>query len=86
MGLAGAAGGVSTGRQNTWKRIRQKWHPEQAASVLRDTQVANPQPNRHESGCARPQRAMSVRLGQEVQALPWTLTDVPATYRRSEHA
>jgi hypothetical protein len=22
--------------------IRQKWHPEQAASVLRDTQVANP--------------------------------------------
>ena len=24
--------------------IRQKWHPEQAASLLRDTQVANPAP------------------------------------------
>jgi hypothetical protein len=64
--------------------IRQKWNPEQAARLLRETQAANPAPSRSGPACAGPQRAMSVCLGQEVQAVPWPLT-VPRHGTRRDH-
>ncbi len=88
LGLAGAAGGplLADGTPGS--------HPPEVASGAScqcASRHAGGEPSSRTSaspGCARPQRAMSVRLGQEVQAVSWALTRAPAPYlgRKVRHA